>query len=98
MTQIFIQQLGIVIESGIIADTIPYLPIDNCWLNSVQKQILYSQVSEKIEFENSCESSSKPLIKRRESPYSTIECSVTRLGRFGPEIEKNLLFYSKINF
>ena len=26
-----------------------------------------------------------PPIKRRESPYSTIECAEIGLGRFGPE-------------
>ena len=78
----------LVIESGIIADTILTLPIDNCWLNSVQTQIRDSQVSDKIEFEITCGPSSKPPIKRSESPYSIIECSVIALGRFGPKREE----------
>ena len=48
----------LVIESGMIAVTISILPIDNFWLNSVQTQIRDSQVSEKIEFNSSYESSS----------------------------------------
>ena len=46
-THIFIQQS--VIESGMMAVTIPYLPIYNFWLNSVQKQILSSHVSDNID-------------------------------------------------
>jgi hypothetical protein len=48
----------LVIESGMMAVTISILPIDNLWLNSVQTQVRDSQVSEKIEFESSYESSS----------------------------------------
>ena len=71
-----------------IAATIPYLSRDNFWLNSVQKQILSSQVSDKIEVKISPESWSEPPIKRRESSYSTIECAEIGLGRFGPKREK----------
>ena len=53
-THTFIQQS--VIESGMMAATIPYLPIYNFWLNSVQKQILSSQVSDKIDVKISSES------------------------------------------
>jgi hypothetical protein len=71
-----------------IAVTIPYLPIDNRWFNSVQKHILASQVSDRIEFENSSVSPSRPPIKRSESPYSSIECKPIALGSFGPEREE----------
>ena len=46
-TYTFIQQS--VIESGMMAVTIPYLPIYNFWLNSVQKHTLSSQVRDKID-------------------------------------------------
>jgi hypothetical protein len=85
LSHFFIQQS--VIESGRIAVTIPALPISNFWLNSVQKQTLASQVSEKIVLKVS-QTPSIPPIKRRESPYSSIECPEIVLGRFGPEREK----------
>ena len=78
-----------------IAATIPYLSRDNFWLNSVQKQILFSQVSDKIEVKISPESPSEPPIKRRESSYSTIECAEIGLGRFGPKREKKDAAVSK---
>ena len=94
--QIFIQQLAI--ESGTIAVTILALPLDNWWLNSVQKQMRASQVSDKIEFKISRESLSYPPIERRESPYSTIDCWAIGLGRFGPEKKKYVLRMDLSNY
>ena len=36
-----------------------------------------------------------PPIKRRESPYSTIECAEIDLGRFGPEKRNEVQAFTK---